>query len=111
MVGASFTSVSFWKTLVPAIKNNEKIVISCFIILSTIIFVVIGNPVKLLILAGAVNGLILPVALAVILLAATKSSLMKDYRHPLFLQIIGWLVVAVMTWMGFIVIQQSIAKL
>ncbi|HQW42870.1 MAG: NRAMP family divalent metal transporter [Chitinophagaceae bacterium] len=111
VVGASFTSVSFWKTLVPAIKNNEKIVISCFIILSTIIFVGVGNPVKLLILAGAVNGLILPVALAVILLAATKSSLMKDYRHPLFLQIIGWLVVAVMTWMGFIVIQQSIAKL
>jgi len=111
VVGASFTSVSFWKTLVPSVKNNEKIVISAFIILSTVIFVAVGNPVKLLILAGAVNGLILPIALAVILIAANKSSIIQQYRHPLILQIIGWLVVAAMTWMGTIVIQQSISKL
>jgi Mn2+/Fe2+ NRAMP family transporter len=111
VVGASFTSVSFWKTLVPTVKNNEKIVISAFIILSTIIFVVVGNPVKLLILAGAVNGLILPVALAVILIAANKTSIVQQYKHPLVLQIIGWIVVAAMTYMGAIVIQQSIGKL
>ncbi|MEO7393911.1 MAG: NRAMP family divalent metal transporter [Chitinophagaceae bacterium] len=111
VVGASFTSVSFWKTLVPAIKNNEKIVISVFIVLSTIIFVIVGNPIKLLLLAGAVNGLILPIALAVILLAANNSLLMKQYKHPLILQIIGWLVVAAMTYMGFITIQQSFGKL
>jgi Mn2+/Fe2+ NRAMP family transporter len=111
VVGASFTSVSFWKTLVPAVKNNEKIVISVFIILSTIIFVIVGNPVRLLILAGAVNGLILPVALAVILIAATKSSIVQQYKHPLILQIIGWIVVAAMTYMGAITIQQSIGKL
>ena len=111
VVGASFTSVSFWKTLVPAVKKNEKIVISIFILLSTIIFVIVGNPVKLLILAGAVNGLILPVALAVILIAATKSSIVNQYKHPMILQVIGWIVVAAMTYMGFITIQQSIGKL
>jgi Mn2+/Fe2+ NRAMP family transporter len=111
VVGASFTSVSFWKTLVPAVKNNEKMVISIFIILSTIIFVIVGNPVKLLILAGAINGLILPIALAVILIAANKTSIVQQYKHPLILQIIGWLVVAAMTYMGTIVIQQSIGKL
>lgn len=111
VVGASYTSVSFWKTLVPAVKNNEKIVISCFIILSTIIFIAVGNPVTLLILAGAVNGLILPIALAVMLLAANKSSIVKQYKHPVVLQFIGWLVVAVMTYMGVITIQQSIGKL
>lgn len=111
VVGASFTSVSFWKTLVPAVKNNEKMVISTFILFSTVIFVAIGNPVTLLILAGAVNGLILPVALAVMLLAANNSSVMKQYRHPRFLQLIGWLVVAAMAYMGFITIQQSISKL
>lgn len=111
VVGASFTSVSFWKTLIPAVRNNEKIVISCFIILSTVIFVVVGNPVKLLMLAGAVNGLILPIALAVILIAANKSYIVQQYKHPLVLQIIGWFVVAAMTYMGFITIQQSIGKL
>ncbi|MBL7748279.1 MAG: divalent metal cation transporter [Chitinophagaceae bacterium] len=111
VVGASYTSISFWKTLVPAVRNNEKIVISLFIILSTVIFLAVGNPVKLLILAGAVNGLILPVALAVMLVAATKSSIVKKYKHPVALQLIGWLVVAVMTYMGMVTIQQSIGKL
>jgi Mn2+/Fe2+ NRAMP family transporter len=111
VVGASFTSVSFWKTLIPAVKNNEKIVISIFIIISTIIFVVVGNPVKLLIFAGAVNGLILPVALAIILIAANRFSIVQQYKHPLILQIIGWLVVVTMTYMGFITIQQSMSKL
>lgn len=109
VVGASFTSVSFWKTLVPAVKNNEKIVISAFILLSTIIFVAVGNPVKLLILAGAVNGLILPVALAVILIAANKSSIVQQYKHPLLLQIIGWLVVIAMTYMGWITISNPLS--
>ena len=101
VVGASFTSVSFWKTLHPVVLKNEKIVISLFIIASTIIFVSIGNPVQLLIFAGAANGIILPIALAVILIAATKSSIMKGYKHPVWMQIIGWLVVIAMSWMSF----------
>lgn len=111
VIGASFTSVSFWKTLIPAVKKNEKVVISSFILLSTIIFVAVGNPIKLLLLAGAVNGLILPIALAVILIAARKSSVVQHYKHPLILQIIGWLVVVAMTYMGYISIQQNIGKL
>ena len=89
------------------VGRNEKKVISLFVIFSTIIFVWIGNPVKLLVLAGAVNGLILPVALALILLAAVRTKLMQGYRHPVLLQLMGWLVVAVMTYMGIITIQQS----
>ena len=101
VVGASFTSVSFWKTLAPAINKNEKIIISAFIIASTLIFTWIGNPVRLLVMAGAVNGIILPIALAVILVAANKSRLMKGYRHSLLLQVFGWLVVLVLSWMSF----------
>jgi len=106
VVGASYTSVSFWKTFSPAIAKKEKIIISFFIIASTIIFTLRGNPVDLLIKAGAVNGIILPIALAVILIAATRSSLMKQYKHPVWLQVFGWLVVAVMTWMSIKTIQQ-----
>ena len=111
VVGASFTSVSFWKTLHPVVLKNEKVIISLFIIASTIIFVSVGNPVKLLIFAGAANGIILPIALAVILLAATKASVMKDYKHPTWMQVIGWLVVIVMSYMSFLTIQQAISKL
>ena len=110
VVGASYTSVSFWKTLVPAVSKNEKLIISGFIVLSTIVFIIEGNPVNLLIKAGAINGIILPVGLAVILLAATKSSLMKGYKHPIWLQVFGWLVVAVMSWMSFETIRQMLGK-
>jgi Mn2+/Fe2+ NRAMP family transporter len=108
VVGASYTTISFWKTLVPTVKKYEKLVISIFIVLSTIIFISVGNPVRLLILAGAVNGIILPVALAVILLAARKPSLMHQYKHPLILQVIGWIVVLAMSYMGAITISQNI---
>jgi Mn2+/Fe2+ NRAMP family transporter len=111
VVGASFTSVSFWKTLHRGIAKNEKIVISLFIIASTIIFISNGNPVKLLILAGAVNGIILPIALTVILIAAAKTSIMLQYKHPLWMQIAGWVVVVTMSWMSVVIIQQSIHKL
>lgn len=111
VVGASFTSVSFWKTLIPVIAKKEKIVISIFIVLSTLIFVLVGKPVNLLILAGAINGIILPIALSVILIASAKRSLTKQYQHPWILQIIGWIVVAAMSWMGFITIRENIGKL
>jgi len=118
VVGASFTSVSFWKTLHPVVSKNEKIIISLFIIASTIIFVSIGNPVnstdnpvKILVFAGAANGIILPIALAVILIAATKSSIMKGYKHPVWMQVVGWLVVVAMGWMSILSIRQLIDKL
>jgi len=111
VVGASFTSISFWKTLIPAVQKNEKIVVSAFIIASTIMFIALGNPVKLLVLAGMVNGLILPVALAVILIAATKSSIVHQYRHPIILQFIGWIVVTIMSYLGYLTILKSLKVL
>ena len=110
VVGASYTSVSFWKTLSPVVRNREKTITSAFIILSTIVFIYVGQPVKLLVFAGAVNGIILPVALAVMLIAANKSAVVNQYKHPALLQVIGWIVVVAMTYMGFITIQQSIGK-
>ena len=46
---------------------------------------------RLLILAGALNGLILPVTLGVVLVAARRRDLMGEYRHPADLQAAGWL--------------------
>lgn len=101
VVGASYTSVSFLKTFHPAIEKNQRWVISFFILFSTLIFVFIGKPVQLLVAAGAVNGLILPVALASMLIAATKPKLTGNYKHPLWMQLAGWMVVIVMSWMCF----------
>ncbi len=111
VVGASYTSVSFFRSLHPFIENNHRIITSVFIIISTVIFLYLGNPVTLLIAAGAVNGLILPIALAVILFAATKIQITGDYKHPLWMQVAGWIVVALMSWMGAVIIKENIFKL
>ena len=100
VVGAAYTSVSFLKTFHPFIARHERWFISFFILLSGCIFVAIGKPKELLIAVGAMNGLILPIGLAIILVASTKSRLMKDYRHPLWMQAAGWIVVTTMSWMG-----------
>ena len=107
VVGASYTSVSFFKTLHPAIEKKQHIIISLFIIASTLIYLSIGNPVTLLIVAGGINGLILPVALAVMLIAAIKVSIVGEYKHPLWMQVAGWIIVIIMIYMGVTVVQQS----
>jgi Mn2+/Fe2+ NRAMP family transporter len=38
----------------------------------------------------------------VILLAATNTKIIGDYRHPKWMQVAGWVVVLAMTYMGFI---------
>lgn len=108
VLGASFTSVSFIKTFNPIIARNEKMVISLFILASTIVFVLVGNPVSILVYAGAANGVILPIALLVILIAAGNKKIMGGYKHPVWMQIFGWTIVAALFYISFLGIQQLI---
>ncbi|MFC4231038.1 NRAMP family divalent metal transporter [Parasediminibacterium paludis] len=110
VVGAAYTSVSFLKTFHPFFQRYEKALINGFIIFSTLVFVIVGQPIKLLVMAGALNGLILPVALAVILVAARNKTLLKNYIHPLWMQLIGWLVVIAMTVLCIITIYNWLHK-
>lgn len=96
VIGAAFTSVSFIKTFSEKIETRTNIVIVAFIAISTLIFLFIGNPVKVLVWAGTINGFILPIGLAIVLLASRKRSIVGEYRHPVWLQAAGWLVVLVM---------------
>ncbi len=96
VVGAAFTSVSFLKTFHPSFEKNNNRLVVAFMVVSTVIFLLLGNPVKLLVFAGTVNGFILPIGLSIILIASRRSSLLGDYKHPVVLQVAGWLVVAIM---------------
>lgn len=109
VLGATYTTLSFFKKHIPASQSSYRIVVFAFIIFSTIIFCFVGNPVTLLIVAGGFNGLILPVALSVILIAANKKRIVHDYRHPLWMKVAGWLVVILMSWLGYVAIRFSLA--
>lgn len=99
VVGAAYTSVSFLRTFHPNFEKYNRQIIIGFIVFSTIIFVLVGKPVKTLVFVGMLNGFVLPIALGIILVASRKTRLMGNYKHSLFLQIIGWLVVAIMATM------------
>ncbi len=58
------------------------------------------NPLKYLFVVGAINGLILPIALGTLLIAAYKKNIVGDYKHPLWLTISGVFVVIGMALMG-----------
>jgi len=100
VIGSAYTSVSFVKSFSSRIMANENKVIISFILVSTVIFIILGKPVHLLIMAGVVNGFILPITLTTILFAAYKSRIIGLYQHPKWLTAFGVLVVLIMTYMS-----------
>lgn len=100
VIGAAYTSVSFIQTFSPVLNKNYRTVIIAFILFSTLIFVFVGKPVTVLILVGALNGLILPITLGTLLIAAYKKTIVGDYKHPLWMTAFGTAVVVVMLYMG-----------
>ncbi|KNH21239.1 membrane protein [Priestia megaterium] len=111
VVGAAYTSVSFIQTFSEKLNKNSNWIIIGFIIISTLSFVLIGKPVKVLLLVGAINGLILPIALGTLLVAAYKKSIVGEYKHPLWLTISGVLVVIVMALMGGYTLMDQLPQL
>ena len=100
IVGAAYTSVSFLKTLSKPIAKYENRFIIGFIAISTLIFIIVGKPAKLLVLVGALNGLILPITLSTILVASKRKDIVGDYKHSQLLFILGWVVVAITAYLG-----------
>jgi len=111
VIGAAYTSVSFIKTFSSAVAKNEKFVIIGFILVSTLVFSIVGQPVKVLVLVGALNGLILPITLATILIGAHMKKIVGDYKHPLWMTVFGGLVVVVMSYMGGYTLINQLPKL
>jgi Mn2+/Fe2+ NRAMP family transporter len=96
VVGATFTSLSFLTASFPLLQRYRNAAMLLFIGFSVAVFVFWGKPVQLLVWAGTVNGFILPVALAVLLLVARRPERLNGYHLPLWGQIMGWMVVAIM---------------
>ena len=90
VIGAAYTSISFVTTA----KTSPRVrsIATCvFIAVSATVFTLLGQaPATLLIMAGAVNGLILPVGFAVILWVAwRRHDLLGGYVYPKWLLVIG----------------------
>jgi Mn2+/Fe2+ NRAMP family transporter len=111
VIGSAYTSVSFIRTFHSSLERRQNWIIIGFIILSTIIFVLVGKPVKILVLVGSLNGLILPISLGVMLIAAYKKKIVGDYKHPIWLTIFGVIIVVAMAIMGVYTMINDVPRL
>jgi len=108
VTGSAYTSISFIKTFHPSLARNEKWLIVAFIAISALTYVAIGQPVKVLVAVGALNGFILPLALGLMLLAAYRREWMKGYRHPAWLTLFGVVVIIALLWISVITLRKGI---
>jgi Mn2+/Fe2+ NRAMP family transporter len=99
VVAAAYTSVSFIGSASGAVKKHERKVIIMFMLVSTLIFMLIGSPTKMLVKAGTLNGLVLPLALAGILWVVKKNGI-RNFQHPKWLLYTGWLVTSILIIMA-----------
>ena len=96
VIGAAYTSVSFITGFSPAIARHRNWWVIGFIAVSTAVLATVGRPAQILVLVGTLNGLILPISLGLILLAAYKTNIVGDYKHPLWMTAAGLIVVVLM---------------
>src|SRR5699024_980719 len=82
VIGAAYTSASFMRSFHKVFDQYNNLVIVAFILTSSVIFLFVGRPVTLLILAGSFNGIILPIRLGAILIASRKKSIVGNCHHP-----------------------------
>ena len=109
VIGASYTSVSFLAAGRPQFERHRGALVVAFIVASTVVFLVAGAaPVALLIFAGAFNGLILPVGVAILLWVAwRRQDLLDGYAYPPGLVVAGTVAWLVTVYLGV----ESIGKL
>lgn len=100
VVGCVYTSVSFLSALAPRLGGRLFSVHAGFVLISLLVFLLVGKPVQLLVWAGLANGLVLPLALAAMLWVARTPERLQGYRLPWVWQCAGWAVVALMGGMA-----------
>jgi Mn2+/Fe2+ NRAMP family transporter len=100
IVGSAYTTVTFVRTLRHGWERHTSRLIIGFIIVSTMVFLVVGRPVAVLIVVGALNGLILPVGLGAMLVASRRRDLLNGYSHPGALAAAGAVVALAMAALG-----------
>ena len=101
VIGAAYTSASFLKTFHPILEKYNNLVIVAFVVFSTIVYAFVGQPVMLLIIAGSLNGLILPLTLGTILIGANRKDIVgPDYKHPVWLTVLGVVAAVATLYLG-----------
>ncbi|HIW99933.1 MAG TPA: hypothetical protein H9871_07290, partial [Candidatus Nesterenkonia stercoripullorum] len=102
VIGASYTSITFITSQrTSAITRNLLTV--AFVVVGAVLYLTLNQaPQTLLIFAGAINGLILPIGFTVVLWVAwRRRDLLHGYHYPRWLAIVGtvaWMLTIYLGW-------------
>ncbi|MFN1598539.1 NRAMP family divalent metal transporter [Vibrio harveyi] len=110
VVGNSYMAISLIKTLFSIVARNEKVWCVGFIIITSLGTVTMNMPILLLMLAGLVNSIILPIVLGMILVATRRKDIVGDYKHPVYLTFTGIAIVVVMAASSMTNISNFVSK-
>jgi Mn2+/Fe2+ NRAMP family transporter len=112
VVGCSYTAISFLP--VQFTPRQRSWSICGFTLLSLIVTLILLNlgqkPTPLLIAAGTINGVMLPIVLGVVLWAAYRRSVVGDYRHPWWAGVAGGLAWLGTLYMAYHTIAEAVRK-
>jgi Mn2+/Fe2+ NRAMP family transporter len=100
VIASAYTSVSFLATGSSLVGQNFRFTIIMFMLFSTGIFIGLGSPTKLLVMAGTFNGLVLPVALLCVLWSIFTNPQLPLLKKPLWLLVIGWVIAFLLLFSG-----------
>lgn len=81
-------------------NKKYKMVFSLVIIIGIITSALGFEPLEVLLIAQALNGLILPIIAIFIMVVINKRGLMGEFKNSTALNIAGWIVTAVVTFLG-----------
>jgi Mn2+/Fe2+ NRAMP family transporter len=83
-IGNSYTTATFLHSYLPPVRRHFNRAVIVLIGLATIVFLAAGQtPQSMLVFAGALNGLVLPIGLGIILwVALRRRDLIAGYRYP-----------------------------
>ncbi len=106
VVGSAYTSISFFRSINKNFERQEKPMLIGFVLIALIVFLVVGKPVNILVVVGALNGFILPVALTLILLGSLNKNIIGNYNHPKWLIAFGIIVVMATLYLSIATVMQ-----
>lgn len=93
VVGSAYTSISFFRSINKNFEKQERFMLIGFVLIALLVYLLIRNPVKILVVVGALNGFILPIALTLVLLGSMNKSIIGEYKHPKWLIGFGIIVI------------------
>lgn len=99
-MGAAVTVSSFMRWKGGFSNKRYKMIFSAVIVLGIITSGIGFEPLEVLLLAQALNGLILPIIAILIMVVVNRKNAMGKYVNTLWLNVIGLLVTAVVTLLG-----------